>query len=447
MAGGRRSRYDPDDDPEPDDEDDEDDEEPRPRRKTARSRSRPKSEPSRPIRRWSSGSDDEGTDDAADRPRPKGGKPPVFWRARDSLWFEPLVGLAIVVVLLVALFAYTQNYPPIYVVESASMQHGSNDVLGDINTGDLVLAQKVANSTIVPYVGGLSTGHSTYGEYGDVLLYHPNGATGTPVIHRAILFLIWNPASGSYSAPDLDGLACGNAATAVYATPGTLNDCGTSNLTGTLELFHIGWKSASVDIPLSDPGLGAHSGYLTMGDNNFVGCGTAAGCTGEPDQLVGISTLVEPGWVVGVARGMIPWFGAVKLLVSGDAGTVPPQSWQFLGLTVAGVILAAFGVEYALRREGIETPLRKKEEEESIEEAADDEDEADGRGRRPWRFSLHPWRRSDEEDEEDREDERSRGKGGPGEHRSTSSSRRGRPRPRVKRGEKKPRHRPDDDDL
>jgi signal peptidase I len=455
MAHSRRSSRSEDDDSDEDEEDDEEPERPRPRRQPPRrsSTSHSGSRPA-PVRRWRGPEDEE--DEEPEPPRSRASarrasreRHPVYWRARDSLYFEPLVALAIIVVILVGLFAYTQNWPPVYVVESDSMQHGSNDVLGLINTGDLVLAQKIDPSAIVPYVVGLSTGYSTYGEYGDVILYQPNGGSSTPVIHRAIVYLTWNPGSASYDAPQLSGLPCGTAHGAVYATPGTSGECGTTDLTGNLELFHIGWMSANVTLDLSSPALGQHSGFVTMGDNNVV-CPTANSCVGTPDQQGSaaplVSELVEPGWVIGVARGMIPWFGSVKLLLEGNTADVPSQSWQFLGLTLAGVILLAFGIHYALRAEGIETPLRKEEEEEEREVEEESPDEGDGRARR-WLRSLRPWHRGDEDDEDEEEPEAPRRPRRSSSVKETSEPhRRGRPRPKVRRSER-PSKKPRDDDL
>jgi signal peptidase I len=430
MAHGGGSRRHPDEDEPDSDEDEEEDEEPRSTGR--RSRRRPLGRPV-PVRRWRAPGESQSEEETEGASWPS--RKTVFWRARDSLYFEPLVALAVIVVLLVGLFAYTQNWPPVYVVESNSMQHGSSDTLGLINTGDLVLAQKVSTDSIVPYVVGLSTGYSTYGEYGDVILYHPDGAGTTPIIHRVILYLDWNSTSSSYSAPDLGGLSCGNAPDAVYATPGTPGNCGTTDLTGTLDMFHVGWMSVNISLSLTSSGLGQHSGFLTMGDNNPL-----------PDQsgssAIALSSLVEPGWVIGVARGMIPWFGAVKLLLEGQAGMVPTQSWQFLGLTIAGVILLAFGIHYALRLEGVETPLRKEEEEEArAAEGEGDDEEDEGRARR-WLLALRPWHRAS--DDEDSEVELPRTKRAP-RAALPPSGRRGRPRPQVRRHEKPPRHRRDDD--
>jgi hypothetical protein len=138
--------------------------------------------------------------------------------------------------------------------------------------------------------------------------------------------------------------------------------------------------------------LGGHSGFLTMGDKNT-----------EPDQTPtnggstpALSTLVEPGWVIGVARGMIPWVGALKLVMEGGShsAAVPSGSWQFLGLTFVGVIFLAYATHYALKREGIETPLRRREEEELAAERG--EEGTDGHG---FFRSLRPWGSDEEETE------------------------------------------------
>ena len=344
-------------------------------------------------------------------------KRPVYWRARDSLWFEPLVALAIVIVLLVGLWAYTQNWPPVYVVESQSMQHGLTDQVGLINTGDLVLAQKVDPSTVVPYMVGLQTGYSTYGEYGDVLLYHPNGDDAvTPVIHRAIVYLQYNP-GGTWSVPDLAPLACSAVAHPYYSVSSTVSGCGTNDLTGTLTLFGIGWQLVTVTIPLNS--MGTASGFVTMGDNNFIPGDPG---TGEPDQTFGISALVQPGWILGVARWMIPWFGAMKLLLEGDASMVPSQSWTYLGSSVALVVLAGLGTHLLWKRRTTDPD----------DEDPSEEGRAEGpRGARPW---IGPGEDEEEEGDTDRtrhatsrrripRKELLRGHGRPG----------GRPRPAVRR--------------
>ncbi|MCI4357978.1 MAG: S26 family signal peptidase [Thermoplasmata archaeon] len=373
----------------------------------------------------------------------------MFFRASDTVWFEPLVALAIVVLILVSLYAYTSNWPPAYVIESDSMQHGLTDQVGLINTGDLVLAQRLNASQVTTYFAGLESGYRTYGEYGDVILYHANGnANDAPIIHRALAYIEYNAGNRTYSIPELQGLPCGSQSDAVYRVSAHLSGCGTLGITGPISLLDVGWMGAEVNVTLSNGVVGAHSGFLTMGDNNLA-AGTPP--RGAPDQPT-LSLLVQSDWVVGVARGMIPWFGSLKLLLSGDAGMVPTQSWEWLAITVIGTLLAAMGIHYALRAEGIEDDRRKEDERE------DDDEEGSRPGRR-W-HSLVPWRRSREDDLDDDDEEeaghRPRSSGRPRPegrrergHDTHVAHRGGRPRPRVGRSRDRPRHRhrPPDDDL
>lgn len=291
-------------------------------------------------------------------------------RLRDIVgrpWFEPVVTVMAIVVLLGGLYAYTSNWPPLVVVESSSMQHGDVDVPGLINTGDLVLVKQVkVPSQVTTYVQGEaeSPGYTTYGEYGDVLLYFPEGDTAlTPVIHRAILWLDWNSSADAFSAPSLAPLVCGPADVGAYeilppgaGTPGCVSPSDpNAPLSGTIELFNVGWQQVTDQIDLGDLATQEvpHSGFVTEGDDN---CEPNQGpCThgefGVYDQKGCAITcaLVEPAWVEGVARGMIPWFGAIKLWLSGDPQYVPPQTWDYLALTIVAILLLPTVVPKAVR--------------------------------------------------------------------------------------------------
>lgn len=364
----------------------------------------------------------------------KRGKPSPAWRARDSLYFAPLVALAIIVILLVGVYGYTQNWPPVYVVESNSMQHGGPDQVGLINAGDLVLAQKVPVTQVVTYMIGMTRGYSTYGEYGDVILYSPNGQGGTPVIHRPLVYLDWNATRATFSIPELQGLPCGLAANPDYSTSAAPAGCAWNDLpNGTvLHLYRIGWQSATVAVTLGSSTSGAHSGFLTMGDNN-LDCSISP-CAGTPDQgPAAISQIVEPGWVRGVARGMIPWVGAVKLLIDGNAGAVPAQSWQFLGISIAVLIGAAFALHYATRSIRPMDPRRAAEAE--IREEEEEDAESDERGNRFWsRWGLHLSHPA-EEDDIDASPPPRKSRGG------------GRPKPTVRRAAKASSSKQKDDGL
>jgi signal peptidase len=431
-------RSDPDDD-EPSDDEEEDDkktDEPTPKRRTRRpSRAPPKplSAPPEPIRRWKSkeGATDEdetSLEDARERAhRPRS----AYWRFRDSFLFVPILAVLIVVLILGGLLAYTQTWPPIYVVESSSMQHGPNDVVGVINAGDLILSQKTSLAGIVTYVGAISTGYRTYGEYGDVLLYQPNGAAGTPIIHRALIYLDYNPLNSTYNASSLAGLPCGTSPNDFYNVLTSAHACGPYGMTGTLTLYGIGWQGATVPIDLGPTTLGTHSGYVTLGDDNFEtpDCSGSA-CIGEVDQNPSfkLSQLVTPAWTVGVARGMVPWFGGLRLLLTGSAGEVPAQSWELMALTVVAVILAAFALHYAWK--SLRPPDRRRaavETRRESEEEAEEEEEEKETPRRRW---FH--RRARGEDEDDggstrtsssRPGRKSTGRPSPSVRRPTDSSR------------------------
>ncbi len=124
-----------------------------------------------------------------------------------------IVAMLIVVIVMASLYAYSGGiWPPMVVVESESMMHGSDSHIGTIDTGDLTLVKKISSrSDIVTYVEGRPSynvsyeeagqgakaetfkgahaGFSTYGDYGDVIIYNKNGRTDeTPVIHRAIVW-------------------------------------------------------------------------------------------------------------------------------------------------------------------------------------------------------------------------------------------------------------------
>ncbi|MHB1887430.1 MAG: S24/S26 family peptidase, partial [Acidimicrobiales bacterium] len=342
------------------------------------------------------------------------GKKKVYFRLRDSLLFEPLLALAIIVILILGAYAYTHNWPPVYIVESNSMQHGPNDVLGIINTGDIVFARQVPTSSVTTYIDALhpgtaQSGFATYGELGDVLLYHPNGGGGTPIVHRALLYLEWNATRQSFSAPSLAGLPCGTSPGAVYSygAPGNPYDCQWANLTGTLHLYHIGWKSAMVTLSLTSSTVGTHSGFLTMGDDNCdtstgrcYSCTSSVPCLGEPDQgPIALSSLVRPGWVIGVARGMIPWFGSLKLLLTGTASEVPPQSFEYMGFTLIGVVLAAVAIHLGIKGLGSsEGRLFSRGTPEAVEDETEEDDDPPAEERR----SRRSVRRVD--DDEDLED-------------------------------------------
>lgn len=286
------------------------------------------------------------------RPRPKKEDSPsrfAKWRRLIATpWFDALVTVLTIVIILGALLLYSGLWPPLVVVESSSMQHGPNDVVGVINAGDIVLVKETdVPAGITTYVEGEVSGYETYGEHGDVILYEKNGVNGTtPVIHRAILWLDYNAAEKAFNAPSLLPLTCGRTAEYYLAPTVAGPTCvgnATQPLDGTIVLNKVGWDGVTVQIDLTF--LLTHSawsGFVTMGDDNngiYDETPTGDGCA--------ISCLVRASWVEGVARGMVPWLGAVKLLADGNSGFVPSQSWGYLLVSLLVILVLPQAVPWA----------------------------------------------------------------------------------------------------
>lgn len=155
--------------------------------------------------------------------------------------------MAVIGVIALALYLYAGVWPPLVSVSGLSMDPHLKD-------GDLILIQGVDASKVVTYDAGKASNYSTFGNYGDVIVYQPFGRRDmTPVIHRAMYL-------ANESAPMWQG---------------------------------------SVDAP--------NAGFVTKGDNNFLF-----------DQCSGVcpNTPVKPEWILGVAKMRIPYLGYVRGLLS-----------------------------------------------------------------------------------------------------------------------------------
>lgn len=282
--------------------------------------------------------------EAGDEP-PKSFKQSVLLFARDLA-----VAFLFVAIIMGALWAYTGVWPPMVVVESDSMQHADRtSFVGVIDTGDLVLVQTVyAPSQIVTYVEARAAGpagHQTYGAFGDVIIFFaPNRPlASTPIIHRAIVYVIPNGTGG-----DVPSLA------------------GQGDWTGT----HVNGSTATIPYHLRnvtirgvaswDTGTGSPTprdvtytltnlstaGFLTKGDHNS-----------QADSWG--STPVALPRVMGRARGELPWFGLLKLMFAPGEGAnsccrdgwgdarAPPNSWDALLISLILILVVPFAADFA----------------------------------------------------------------------------------------------------
>jgi signal peptidase len=261
---------------------------------------------------------------------------------------EVLAGAGVVLLVLGVLWGSTGQplgRSPIVVVESGSMMHCRNygdpasalgrncddpslGRLGTIDPGDLILVKDIDHPGDVDTLAADGSRH--YGRAGDVVVYRPDGNAGrTPVIHRALFWLQAND-DGTFTVADLGlshvdsldqpevrrlGLAAG------YAD--TLRDPRFDSICG--------------------PVGPARSGFITRGDNNPAADQSAHG---------GIAVCpVQMAFILGKARGEIPWLGLFKLLVSdlttgtGNYHNAAGDTKAFLWLTLALLVGGPYAYE------------------------------------------------------------------------------------------------------
>lgn len=271
------------------------------------------------------------------------------------LWARDFgLALLILVGFLGSLFLYSGLWPPVVVVESISMQHSdTRSAFGIIDTGDLVIVKKASSAEdVVSYLRGLATGHETFGEPGDVIIYAPDGNTGVPpIIHRALVYLELNTTTGdTFDIPELRLLPAAQWRLLPDGTPQQWWD-----LSGTVQIDDVGYMGVTLELRLADllaqMGGAPHGGFLTGGDHNLAQVG--AGRIARPDQLTlsGVREPVKEEWIEGKARGEIPWFGILKLWASGDLpASTPGNSIRNLWLSLAAIIIVPLVVDLAYSR-------------------------------------------------------------------------------------------------
>ena len=168
---------------------------------------------------------------------------------RDLIWVVVVVGC-----IALSLFLICGTWPAVVTIESPSM-------VPHMNVGDLVVVvQKDRYGTFETWADGNATTTPKFQEYGDVIIYKPNGMTTVhPIIHRAIQYVDTSPVT----------VIKGKNLTGNYTPP--------------------------------------HAGYITWGDHNPY-----------PDQMAGYPNIgqIEPvneEWIVGKSLFIVPVVGYLPL--------------------------------------------------------------------------------------------------------------------------------------
>ena len=260
---------------------------------------------------------------------------------------DVIISVIIVVIIFLSLYAYAQTWPPIVVIESGSMQHGDSSSIGIIDTGDIVIVKKIySEDDVVSYVEGRMNGYETYGDYGDVIIYQYNGKL---IIHRAIIHLHWNGKEWK-----IRGFKDDNYPSWLHVTKDYIS------------IDDVGFKKKEVIINIDknhlDPNKVGTDGFITMGDNNLARYGASAYDQSNAGGFIPICPkLVNYEMIVGVARGEIPWIGAIKLYVTGtNTEEIPPNTTVNMIISIILLIGGSFGIDYALaHREKLKEKLKK----------------------------------------------------------------------------------------
>lgn len=177
---------------------------------------------------------------------------------RDILWVVCVVGgIALL------LFAVSGTWPAVVAVESESM-------VPNMNVGDLVFVVAADRfGGLNPWEESIDEGYVSFGDYGDVIIYQPNGVSSVhPIIHRV----------------------------RSWAEEGAYVDRNTGEILTTSEGYQA-----------------PHAGYITKGDNTETNQIIDQAGYYWGDSRVGAIEPVEEDWIVGKALFAIPLVGYIPL--------------------------------------------------------------------------------------------------------------------------------------
>jgi signal peptidase I len=230
--------------------------------------------------------------------------------AREILWVVAIVaGIALV------LYLASGTWPAVVTIESESM-------VPHMNVGDLVFVVDADRyGELQTWETGRNTGYMKFDDYGDVLIYSPNGAKGTlipglgggvhPIIHRAM-----GTTDEGTGIPVYYYFYMGRSSPSQYLQV-TVKDntwlLEDGTIVARIENGIIVPDRGNITpedgyIVISDL-MSKNGGYLTKGDNNVR---SDQGSYLSRMEL-GVIQPVKPEWVVGKALFAIPLLGYIPL--------------------------------------------------------------------------------------------------------------------------------------
>lgn len=250
--------------------------------------------------------------------------------ARDLIWVVCVVGG-----IALALYLLCGTWPAVVTIESGSM-------IPHMNIGDLVVVvEENRFGELQTWDDGKVSGYRKFGDYGDVIIYRPNGYTDFwaqvgllpfsgqhPIIHRA---MTWTEAGEQV--PQYINVYKGSVTPAVYLplTAAGTTDNGYTILAAANATETANDTASNKDITITSAAFGNyviparyvdgnsgyirdmgtttdHGGYITKGDNNP---------TSDQGSLFYTNTgKIEPvqkDWVVGKALFAVPYVGLLPL--------------------------------------------------------------------------------------------------------------------------------------
>lgn len=175
---------------------------------------------------------------------------PVVKLAEDIL-----ISVAIVGGIAILLYTISGIWPPMVAIESGSMEPGMSegDIVFIVSPSNFVAEGATEQHGVVTHRQGKKDGYETFGDYGDVIVYRPDGSElRTAIIHRAMFYV------------------------------------------------EEGEEYETIE---GETKVAPHDGFVTKGDANRY-----------YDQEQSLSEVVKPEWVQGKAEYRVPYIGNIRLL-------------------------------------------------------------------------------------------------------------------------------------